>query len=64
VFEKFFYQDEPDDEDFVGNMIAGFSGGNFLHILSLKTRNIIDAISSIIAPNDPRRKAPVVFIEA
>jgi len=48
---------------YCNSISAGFPGGNFLHILSLKTRNIIDAISSISAPNDPGRKPPVVFIE-
>ena len=42
---------------------AGFPEGNFFHILSLRIRNIIEAISSIIAFNVPQRKLVAVFIE-
>jgi hypothetical protein len=43
---------------------VGCPEGNFFHILSIKTRNIIEAGSTKIAPNVPRRKRLVVFIEA
>jgi hypothetical protein len=62
--EKFFYQNEPDDEDFIGNMIAGFSEGNLCHIRSRKIRNTIQVRKSINMLNDPGRKAPAVFPEA
>ena len=61
---KKIYQNEPDDEDFIGNTIAGFSEGNLCHIRSRKIRNTIQVRTSINVPNDPGRKAPVVFIEA